>query len=239
MLIIGSDELRDPNTWRAGAAELIATLLFVFFGAGSVVVTQKIQGAATMDPERLVAIALAHGLAIALLVTATANISGGHINPAVTFGAMLTRKINVAKGLVYIVAQLVGAIIGAALLAVIIPAADQGTLGSHGLGAGIGSGAGLLAEVILTFALVFTVFATAIDPKGLTKLAPVAIGFVILVDHLVGVPLTGASMNPARSLGPALISGTWDTHWLYWVGPAIGGALAAILYQAVFLWRRE
>ncbi|MBI2872418.1 MAG: MIP family channel protein [Chloroflexi bacterium] len=234
----GTGELRDPNTWRAGASELIATLLFVFIGAGSVVVTQKVQGSPTMDTERLVAIALAHGLAIALLVAATANISGGHINPAVTFGAMLTKKISIPKGAVYIVAQLVGAVIGAALLAAVIPSADRGVLGSHRLEAGVSPGAGLLAEVVLTFVLVFTVFATAMDPKGLAGLAPVAIGLAVLVDHLVGVPLTGASMNPARSFGPALVSGTWDTHWLFWVGPAIGGGLAAIAYQVLFMGRR-
>ncbi len=174
-----------------------------------------------------------------MLVAATANISGGHINPAVTFGAFITGKISLIKGAMYVVAQLVGAIVGALLLTAIIPADAQGNLGAHGLGSGITVEGGLIAEIILTFALVFVVFATAMDPKGLAQLAPLAIGFVIVVDHLFGVPVTGAGMNPARSFGPALVGGAWDNHWIYWVGPLIGGALAALVYQFVFLRRKE
>ena len=232
MIAKAQEELRSYETWRAAAAEGIATLLFVFLGAGAVVVTQRI-ASADMTPERLIAIALAHGLAIMLLVTVTANISGGHINPAVTFGALVTRKISITKGAIYIGAQLIGAVIGALLLAAVIPAADEGNLGAHTLS--IGKWTGLLTEIILTFVLVFTVFATAMDPRGLVRLAPIAIGLAVLVDHFVGVPLTGASMNPARSFGPALVSGTWFQHWVYWVGPLIGGALAALVYTGVFL----
>ena len=230
-------ELTSRETMQAGLAELIATLLFVFVGAGSVVVTGTLTG--DLTPARLIAIALAHGLAIMLLVAATAGISGGHINPAVTFGAMLTRKISITKGVVYIAAQLLGAILGALLIAAVVPGAIDGNLGSHGLGAGVEVGAGLLAEIILTFILVFVVFATAMDPKGLAHLAPVAIGLAVLVDHIIGVPLTGASMNPARSLGPALVSGEWANHWVYWAGPLIGGALAAMLYHWVFIKGRK
>ena len=224
--------------WRAALAEFIATLLFIFLGAGTVVVT----GGLIKEPltsARLVAIALAHGLAIALLVSATAKISGGHINPAVTFGAWITGKISAGKAIMYVVAQLVGAVVGASLLKAVIPAAAQGNLGSHGLGSGITVGGGLLAEIVLTFALVFVVFATAMDPKGLGHIAPAAIGLTVLVDHLVGVPVTGASMNPARSFGPAFVAGAWDNHWIYWVGPLVGGAVAALIYEFLFLRREE
>lgn len=223
-------------TWRAPLAEFLATLLFIFLGAGTVVVTGGLikEG---LTSARLVAIALGHGLAIALLVSATAKLSGGHINPAVTFGAMLTRKISVNQGIAYVVAQLVGAIVGALLLKGVIPAAAQGNLGAHGLGSGVSAGGGLLAEIVLTFALVFVVFATAMDPKGLGHLAPAAIGLTVLVDHLVGVPVTGASMNPARSFGPALAAGAWDNHWIFWIGPLIGGGLAALVYEFLFLRR--
>ncbi len=183
--------------------------------------------------------ALAHGLAIALLVAATANISGGHINPAVTFGAWITGKISLTKGLMYVLAQLIGAVIGAFLLAAVIPEGAQGNLGAHGLGAGISVGGGLLAEIILTFVLVFVVFATAIDPKGLGSIAPIAIGLAVLVDHLFGVPVTGAGMNPARSFGPALVAGAWENHWIFWAGPLIGGAIAALIYEFVFLRRKD
>lgn len=225
-------------TWRATLAEFIATLLFVFLGAGTVVVTGGLLKEG-LTSARLVAIALAHGLAIALLVSATAKISGGHINPAVTFGALITGKINLAKAIMYAVAQLVGAVIGAWLLMLVIPAAAQGNLGAHGLGSGVTAGGGLLAEIVLTFALVFVVFATAMDPKGLGHLAPAAIGLTVLVDHLFGVPVTGASMNPARSFGPALVAGAWNNHWVFWVGPLIGGGLAALVYEFLFLRRQE
>ncbi len=226
------------STWRASLAEFIATLLFIFLGAGTVVVTGGLMKEG-LTSARLVAIALAHGFAIALLVAATAKVSGGHINPAVTFGALITGKINVGKAVMYVVAQLVGAIVGAVLLKLVIPAAAQGNLGAHGLGAGITAGGGLLAEIVLTFALVFVVFATAMDPKGLGHLAPAAIGMTVLVDHLIGVPVTGASMNPARSFGPALVAGAWNNHWIYWVGPLVGGALAALVYEFFFLRRKE
>ncbi len=135
----------------------------------------------------------------------------------------------------YVVAQLLGAAVGASFLTLAIPIAAQGNLGAHGLGAGITPGGGFVAEIVLTFALVFVVFATAVDPKGPGHLAPLAIGFTILADHLVGVPITGAGMNPARSFGPALAAGVWDNHWIYWIGPLVGAALAALIYEFVFL----
>lgn len=237
-MVIGTEDLSSPEAWRATCAEFIATLLFVFLGAGTVVVTGGLLGEG-LTSARLVAIALAHGLAIALLVAATANISGGHINPAVTLGAWVTGKISLVKGGMYVIAQLVGAICGAYLIAAVVPDSAQGNLGAHGLGSGISVEGGLLAEIILTFVLVFVVFATAIDPKGLGKLAPIAIGFAVLVDHLFGVPVTGAGMNPARSFGPAVVAGAWENHWIYWAGPAIGGVLAASVYEFVFLRKKE
>ena len=225
-------------TWRATLAEFIATLLFIFLGAGTVVVTGGLMKEG-LTSARLVAIALAHGFAIALLVAATAKLSGGHINPAVTLGALITGKIGLPTAIMYVVAQLVGAGVGAGLLAAVIPSGAQGNLGAHGLGSGVSAGGGLLAEIVLTFALVFVVFATAMDPKGLGHLAPAAIGLTVLVDHLIGVPVTGASMNPARSFGPALVAGAWDNHWIFWVGPLIGGGLAALVYEFLFLRRSD
>lgn len=235
---VGTEELSSTEAWRATLAEFIATLLFIFLGAGTVVVTGGIMNEG-LTSARLLAIALAHGLTITILVAATAKVSGGHINPAVTFGALITGKISLTKAVMYVVAQLVGAVVGAWLLTGVIPAAAQGGLGAHGLGPNVTVGGGLLAEIVLTFTLVFVIFATAIDPKGLGHLAPLAIGFTVLVDHLAGVPVTGASMNPARSFGPALIAGVWANHSIYWIGPLIGGALAAIIYEFIFLRRKD
>lgn len=241
----------DAKTLRATAAEFIATGLFVFIGAGSVVVALNFSpgnGAAFIT-----SIALAHGLGFLIAVSATANISGGHINPAVSFAAAITGKIKVSTAVLYIGAQVIAAVLAVLLLKAVIAGPAELGLGAHGLnvydtatGAGIledqvgnGAGAGLLIEAVLTFALLFTFFATAIDPKGPKHLAPIALGLVIMADNFIGVPLTGASMNPARSFGPALVANIWDDHWVYWLGPLIGGAIAALIYEYIFMHREE
>jgi aquaporin TIP len=236
------------TTWRQAAAELIATGVFVFLGTGAVVALLNVMGGPPVtDPGFVTGVAIAHGLGILLAVAATAHISGGYINPAVTFAAAMTGKIKVSTALLYIAAQVAGAALAVLLLKTVIAApAELGHLGAHSLNTAIlddqvgdGAGAGLLVEIALTFALVFVVFATAMDPKGLRHLAPAAIGLVILADHFVGVPLTGASMNPARSFGPALVGNFWDDHWVYWLGPLIGAGLAALVYEYVFMQREE
>ncbi|MEX1252931.1 MAG: MIP/aquaporin family protein [Dehalococcoidia bacterium] len=238
------------KTWRAVAAELIATGMFVFIGVGSVIAA-SFAGAA--DAAFIVSVAIAHGLGILLAVTVAGKISGGHINPAVTFAMAATGKMKVSTALLYVGAQLVGAILAVLLLKAIIAGPAEVNLGAHALsvydpeiGGGLlddsvgnGAGAGLLVEIALTFFLVFVVFAVAVDTKGFTYLAPVAIGLVIMADHLVAIPMTGASMNPARSFGPALVAGEWADHWVYWVGPLIGAAIAALVYEYVFLNREE
>ncbi len=234
MLETSRREFTSLEAWRSALAEFIATLLFVFLGAGSVIVSGGLPNG-DLDPARLVAIALAHGLAIAFLVYATANISGGHLNPAVTFAAFLTKKISAARGLMFVAAQLGGAVIGALLLLATIPDAADTNLGAHALGPDVSVSMGLLMEIVVTFALVFVIFATAVDPSGMGNLAPLAIGLAVLVDHLLAVPITGASMNPARSFGPALVAGEWGDQWIYWVGPLIGGAVAGLVYQFAFM----
>ena len=232
------------KTWRAVAAEFIATGLFVFLGTASVVVVLAMRfdtGSAVLT------IALAHGLAIAVLVAAIARISGGHINPAVTFAAAMTGKMKVSTACLYVGAQLGAAILGSLLLKGIVAGPFEAGLGAHGLNSlgilddqvGNGAGAGLLLEAVLTFALVFVIFATAIDKKGLTHLAPMAIGLAYLVNSLIGIPLTGASMNPARSFGPAIVANIWTDHWIYWLGPLIGAGVAALIYEFVFLQRED
>lgn len=229
-----SREFKDSETWRAGFAELIATMLFVFIGAGAVVVTAAMTDGA-MTPARLLAVALAHGIAIMIMVSSTAKISGGHINPAVTIATMITRHLSIPKGIFYVAAQLLGAVIGALLIASVVPGAIDGSLGSHQLARNVSEGAGMWAEVIMTFVLVFVIFATAIDPRGFGNIAPIAIGLAVTVDILVGGPITGASMNPARSFGPALVSGSWNSHWVFWAGPIVGGALAGLVYSRFFM----
>ena len=223
--------MNDVN-WRAALAEGIAVFLFVFLGPGVVVV---VGGAGSTS--NLIAIALGHGLAIMLLVSAIGHISGGHINPAVTIAAWVTKRISMQNGIAYLVAQLVGAALGALVLGTVVVGSigdGAGTLGDHALGMGIEPWEGVVIEIILTFALVLVVFGAAMDKRGVGNLAPLAIGLVIVVDHLVGVPLTGASMNPARTFGPALIAGAWDNHWVYWVGPIVGAVIAGFGYKYIF-----
>lgn len=233
-------DLRDRGAWQAALAEFIALFLFVFLGAGAVVGSgMVVGGGGDLTAARLTAIALAHGLAIAVLVAATARFSGGHVNPAVTVAAVVTRKMGLVKGGMYVVAQLLGAALGALLLAAVVPDAAEGALGGHALNVDVGIGQGLVVEIVLTFALVFVIFATAVDPKGPGHLAPFAIGITVMVDHFVGVPLTGASMNPARTFGPAIATGMWADHWVYWVGPIVGGVVAAVLYEMVYIRGRK
>ena len=234
----GAGDLKSASTWRATMAEFVAVLLLVFLGPGAAVAALSVSEG-TLDAAGIVAIATAFGLAISLLVAATANISGGHINPAVTFGIVITGKISLMRGGMYWVGQLLGAIIGALLLLATIPEAMRWNLGANALAPGVSAMSGLLLEIVITFALVFVVFATAIDSKGPGHLAPLAIGATILAGHLVAVPFTGTSMNPARSFGPAVVAGFWSYHWIFWVGPLIGGGLAALVYEYIFLRRKD
>lgn len=238
------------KTWRAAAAEFIGTGLFVLIGVGSVIVAKASLDAGTFGAAPpsgfVIAVSIAHGLGILLAVAATAAISGGHVNPAVTFSQVLTGRMKVSTGLLYAGAQIAAAILAVLLLKTVIAGPMEQGLGAHGINTallddqvGDGAGAGLLVEIALTFALVFVVFATAVDPKGPRHLAPAAIGLVIMADHFIGVPLTGASMNPARSFGPAVVANIWTDHWIYWLGPLIGAGIAALLYEFVFLHREE
>nr|AFJ44205.1 tonoplast intrinsic protein 2 [Lilium longiflorum] len=220
-------------TLKAYLAEFISTLLFVFAGVGSVIAYNKLTDNAALDPAGLVAVALCHGFALFVAVSVGANISGGHVNPAVTFGLALGGHITVLTGVFYWIAQLVGAIAGSFLLR----AATGMSTPPHALSAGVGSIQGLVMEIVITFALVYTVYATAADPKkgSLGTIAPLAIGFIVGANILAAGAFSGGSMNPARSFGPAVASGDYTDIWVYIVGPLIGGGLAGLVYTFAFL----
>lgn len=220
-------------------AEFVGTFALVFIGAGSIVT------AVAVAPEGfagLVTIGLAHGLAIAVMVTAVGHVSGGHFNPAVTFGALLTAKIRIGDAIVYWASQLLAGIVAAGLLRAALPsdAWEPVALGVPAVNIDvISSGQAVLIEAILTFLLVWVIFGAAIDPDSTFKpAAGLAIGFTVMMDIMMGGPLTGAAMNPARALGPALMGGGWALHWVYWLGPLVGGGLAAVVYDQVVLRRR-
>jgi MIP family channel proteins len=229
-------------------AEFIGTMLFVFIVAGAVVVFGLVVSRGNLDPTLaavgLVPIALAQGFGLAILISNTAHISGGHLNPAVTISVWVAGKIDAVRALLYIVAQLAGAAAGAGIAAVIIPKSiwTQTHLGAtsvniHPFGSiNFSPGRAVFFEAVLTFILVYTVFATAVDERGSFKaLSGLPIGLAVGVDILAGGYFTGASMNPARSFGPALISGHWTDFWVYVIGPVTGGILAAALYWFAYL----
>jgi aquaporin TIP len=207
---------------QRGTAEFVGAFALTFIGAGAI--------AAGAD---LVGVALAHGLVIAVMVSAVGHISGGHFNPAVTFGFLVTRRMALPLAVVYWIAQMVGAVIAAVLLAWIFPG---DLVGAPAVADGIGVGEGLVVEAILTFFLVWVVFATAADPRGtFASIAGLAIGLTITLDVLMGGPLTGAAMNPSRAFGPQLVGGDWADAWIYYLGPLAGGAAAALLYETLYL----
>jgi MIP family channel proteins len=216
-------------------AELIGTFAFVFIGAGSIITNTL-----TLGAVGLVGIAFAFGLALAIMITIFAATSGGHINPAVTIGFLVTRRIALLLGLLYIVAQLVGATLAGLLLRAMYPQVvwQAARLGTTYLGPGVSFGTGVLIEAVLTFFLLLAVFGTAVDPRA-PKIGGFGIGLTVAVDILMGGPLTGASMNPARTFGPALAGGFWQDDLVYWIGPIIGAVIAALIYEYVILrpWR--
>ena len=219
--------------WPAFVAEFIGTFALCFIGAGAICTNQWTSGAVG-----LLGIAMAHGMVLAVMVSALGHISGAHFNPAVTAGLLTAGKINGTKAVVYVLAQLAGAAAAGYLLTAIVPASVWGPvhLGTPGIGAQISLAQATVLEAVLTFFLVLTVFGTAVDPKGSwNAIAGFGIGSVLIFDILVGGPLTGAAMNPARAFGPALASGYWEHHLVYWIGPLIGGVLAGFLYPSVFL----
>lgn len=211
---------------RKLVAEFVGTFALIFAGVGAIALT---------GGGDLVAIALAHGLAIALMVSALGHISGGHFNPAVTIGFWVTRRIGSAQAVTYIAAQLLGAIAGAlVLLAYPVGLRDNVGMGVPGLGAETSFAQGVLIEAVMTFFLVTVIWGTAVAKLG-PRIGGLAIGLTITMDIFAGGRLTGAAMNPARALGPALVQGQWTDQAVYWVGPIVGSVLAALLYHYVFM----
>jgi len=222
------------------AAEFVGTFTLIFIGVGAISADQfiKSSGGAGIG---LLGIAAAHGLAYSIMVSSLGHISGGHFNPAVTIGVWVTKRLGTVEALLYWVAQLLGGIAAAFLLTLLLPEEvwRAVSVGTPTLASGFTRTSGMALEAVLTFLLVWVFFATAVDARGaFGKIAGFAIGLTVMMDILVGGPFTGAAMNPARALGPALAARLWTTHGVYWVGPLLGGALAGSLYDALYLKKR-
>lgn len=216
-------------------AEFLGTFALIFFGAGAICADQFLHGAGAPG---LFGIAIAHGLAIAILVSALGHISGGHFNPAVTIGFWVTKRLNTTDTLLYWAAQLVGAVAAAFLLKAVVPEDTWRAvaLGTPQLVRDFSRLSGMVLEAVTTFFLVLVVFATAVDERGTFRsIAGFGIGLTIALGIVVAGPFTGGALNPARAFGPALAASHWTNQGVYWVGPLAGGALAALLYDSLFL----
>jgi MIP family channel proteins len=223
---------------RAYLAEFLGTFFLCFAGIGAILSGTPAVGAA----GGLLAIALAHGLALSVAVNAFGGISGAHFNPAVTIGMAVTQRIGVAAAGVYIGVQLLGAVAASLMCRAIFPpeAVAQGLLGLPLPQAWVSTGSLILAEAVMAFVLMLAIYGTAIDDRGrAVKIGGFGIGLTVAFNILAVGAITGASMNPARSFGPALVSGIWSFHIYYWIGPILGAVLAALLYERVLLDRRK
>ena len=218
------------DSWRHFVAEFIGTFALVFIGSGAIIRAQMTGGS-------LAEVALAHGIILSVMVTALMRISG-HFNPAVTLTFMIVRRIEPVMGVVYMIAQFMGAILAAYALKGLLPAAavDATRVGGQMVAGTISFGGAVALEMIATFFLVWVIFGTAVDPDA-PRVGGFAIGLTIAADILAIGPLTGASMNPARSFGPAIVSGIFEAQAVYWIGPIIGAVLAGVIYDRVFLRR--
>jgi aquaporin Z len=203
---------------KALVAEFIGTFALIFIGAG----------AGAIGVGGLVGVALAHGLVVMAMAAAYGDISGAHINPAVTIGLWAGRQLKTAAAAGYIVVQLLGGIAGALVLRYVL--GDASSLGATVLSGGVSPVQGVVIEAVLTFFLVNSIYQTAVRGK-VGNLAPAAIGLTLVFCILMGGPLTGASLNPARTLGPAIVTGSYPDLWVYLVGPIAGGLVAALLYR--------
>jgi len=209
-------------------AEFLGTFTLCFIGQGAAVIQQATGGGS------LLVVAVAHGLALAVMVSALGAWSGAHFNPAVTLGFVVTRRMSLTSAITYWVSQLSGAIAASFLLRSTMPG-EAGEAVHYGvplLAAGVSVSQGLLVEFVLTFLLVTAVWGTAVDERA-PKIGGLGIGFAVLMDIIVGGPLTGAAMNPARAFGAACASGVWTHHWVYWLAPMLGGVAAARVYKSL------
>jgi aquaporin Z len=223
-----------PSLFRRSLAEALGTFGLVFIGTGAVV------GKSYPDAGYgVLGIALAHAMVLSVMITATMSISGGHLNPAVTLGLLSARRTTPRTAGAYIVAQLLGAVLASLLIKAIYPIAigRAVSLGTPRIAGTVTLPQALIIEAVLTFFLVSAVFGTCVNPDA-PKVGGFGVGLVLLFDMIVGGPLTGAAMNPARAFGPALVSGQWVGHMVYWVGPIVGGVLAALFWEHLLLPKR-
>ena len=223
------------TTFQKFTAEFLGTFALVFFGAGAICADRYLQSSGGIG---LLGIALAHGLAMAVMVSALGHISGGHFNPAISIGFWVTKRIGTIEVFLYWAAQILGGIAAAFLLKGVIPQETWRAvaLGTPELVRDFSTLSAMLLEAVASFFLVLVFFATSVDERGTFRsIAGFGIGLTITLGILVIAPFTGAAMNPARAFGPALASNHWTNWGVYWIGPLGGGFIAGLLYDSLYL----
>lgn len=221
--------MKEAALGQKALAELIGTFILTFVGAGAIISTASSSGP-------LLLIALAHGLALAVAISITMNISGGHINPAVTLGLLATKRISAGNAFVYVAAQLIGAIFAGWILVSFYPASlgSAAHWGSLSLMSGVSAVQGIVIEAIITFILVVSVFGTAVDERS-PRIGGFGVGLTLAFLIMAAGPLTGAAANPARALGPEIASGYFAYWYVYIIGPVIGGIVGALVYETFIM----
>ncbi|CAD5121659.1 unnamed protein product [Dimorphilus gyrociliatus] len=219
------DKLKSKVFWQSVGAEAVGTFILVFVGCGSCL---------TNEGSPILRISLTFGLVLAAIIYAIGPVSGAHVNPTVTIGMAVCRRISIIKAVFYIVAQCLGGIVGAAILYGLTPSNLKPTLlGTTSPAPNVTDGQAFGIELFISSIFSFSVFSTT-DPIHNDGSSPFVVGIVVAAIHMYAVPLTGSSLNAARSFGPALISGIWKSHWIYWFSTILGGVVGGVLYDQAF-----
>ncbi|XP_076322430.1 aquaporin AQPAe.a-like [Tachypleus tridentatus] len=229
--MLGSGDIANKRALSVALlAEFLGTAILVLIGCGSC-----ITGWDSHYSPTIVQIALAFGVTVGTVVQFIGHVSGGHINPAVTFAFLVTAKISLLRAVLYVIVQCLGGIVGAGLLKALTPSNLQGNLGATVLSEHLSPVQGFVVELCITLVLVFTVFACCDENRQDIKgSAPLAIGLSVATCHMFAIKYTGSSMNTARSIGPAVVANIWTDYWVYCLGPILGGVIAGLLYDHIF-----
>ena len=235
---IGLNEIASPANVRSYVAEFFSFMLFVLMATGSIIAVSAIGGGPPFDAAGIAFISISHGLAISVMLFAFDKMGSSHLNPVVTLAFIVLGKVKIAPGAIIMLAHFIAACCATALLYAMVndDIGNMSNFGAHGVNTAVvgGDGGAFLVEMVLTAALLAVVIGSIVAKRNWGVSAPIAIGMAVMLIHFVAIPMTGASVNPARTFGPALISNAFDSFWVYMLAPAVGAVLAAVLYHHFF-----